>query len=90
MNEKENYATRNAARQNQGKKCCARCGKEGPLRTVRVRRTERMEGAASYGTVTLHYCEECITKNRQTDKNASLPSSKQLKNLLKNAKKGLL
>jgi hypothetical protein len=49
-----------------------------------------MEGAASYGMVTLHYCEECHIINQQKDKTAVLPSKKQVKNLLKNARKGLL
>lgn len=71
-------------------KKCDRCGCEGATHTIRVRRTERMEGAASYGMVTLHYCEECHTKNQQKDKTAVLPSKKQVKNLLKNARKGLL
>jgi hypothetical protein len=50
-----------------------------------------MDGAASFGTVFKHYCEECAPKSR-AQKDAEVPqlSNKQVKNLMRSAKKGLL
>lgn len=80
----------NIAQEKSKVKVCDRCHQEAPLKTIRVRRIERTDGAASCGMVTLHYCEACLLKNKQNDKTAVLPSSKQLKNMLRSAKKELL
>jgi hypothetical protein len=49
------------------------------------------DGAASFGTVVKYYCEDCAPKSR-AQKDAEVPqlTSKQVKNLMKSAKKGLL
>ena len=60
-------------------------------RPFRSRQADKMDGAASYGTVIKHYCEECAPKSR-AQKDAEVPqlSKKQVKNLMRSAKKGLL
>ena len=70
---------------------CDKCHKEALVRSFRSRQTDRTEGAASFGTVIKHYCEECAPKSR-AQKDAEVPqlSNKQVKNLMKSAKKGLL
>lgn len=70
---------------------CDKCHKEALVKSFRSRQTDRMEGAASYGTVVRYYCEECAPKSR-AQKDAEVPSltNKQVKNLMRSAKKGLL
>ena len=70
---------------------CDKCHKEALVRSFRSRQTDRMEGAASFGTVIKHYCEECAPKSR-AQKDAEVPqlTNKQVKNLMRSAKKGLL
>lgn len=70
---------------------CDKCHKETMVRAFRSRQTDRMDGAASFGTVFKHYCEECAPKSR-AQKDAEVPqlTNKQVKNLMKSAKKGLL
>ena len=70
---------------------CDKCHKETMVRAFRSRQTDRMDGAASFGTVFKHYCEECAPKSR-AQKDAEVPqlSNKQVKNLMRSAKKGLL
>ena len=70
---------------------CDKCHKEALVRSFRSRQTDRTEGVASYGTVVRHYCEECMPKSK-AQKEAEVPalSNKQVKNLMRSAKKGLL
>ena len=70
---------------------CDKCHKETMVRAFRSRQTDRMDGAASFGTVFKHYCEECAPKSR-AQKDAEVPqlTNKQVKNLMRSAKKGLL
>ncbi|MBR4785835.1 MULTISPECIES: hypothetical protein [Fibrobacter] len=70
---------------------CDKCHRETYVRAFRSRQTDRTDGAASFGTVIKHYCEDCAPKSR-AQKDAEVPqlTSKQVKNLMKSAKKGLL
>lgn len=70
---------------------CDKCHKEAPLKSYRSRQTDVADGAASFGTVIKHLCEECAPKSRR-EKEADVPqlSNKQVKNLMRSAKKGLL
>lgn len=70
---------------------CDKCHKEALLRSYRSRQTDVTEGAASFGTVIKHLCNDCAPKSRR-EKDAEVPqlSQKQLKNLMRSAKKGLL
>lgn len=70
---------------------CDKCKKEALLRSYRTRQTDMTEGAASFGTVIKHLCEECAPKSKRTQE-AEVPalSKQQVKNLMKSAKKGLL
>ena len=68
---------------------CDRCKKEKLCLPFRTRQTERTEGAASYGTVVKQYCEDCRPKPKFDDKNTPTLNKKQVKNLLKGARKGL-
>ena len=70
---------------------CDKCHREALVRAFRSRQTDRTDGAASFGTVIKHYCEDCAPKSR-AQKDAEVPqlTSKQVKNLMKSAKKGLL
>lgn len=70
---------------------CDKCGKEALLRTFRFKETTVSNGAASFGTVTKHLCEDCAPKSR-AQKDAEVPQmdKKQLKSLMRAAKKGLL
>ncbi len=70
---------------------CDKCGKEALLKTFRFKETTVSNGAASFGTVTKHLCEDCAPKSR-AQKDAEVPQmdKKQLKSLMRAAKKGLL
>ncbi len=70
---------------------CDKCGKEALLKTFRSKETTVSNGAASFGTVTKHLCEDCAPKSRR-EKDAEVPQldKKQLKSLMRAAKKGLL
>jgi hypothetical protein len=70
---------------------CDKCKKEALLRSFRFKETTVSNGAASFGTVIKHLCEDCAPKSR-AQKDAEVPkmSNKQLKNLMRSAKKGLL
>jgi hypothetical protein len=68
---------------------CDRCKKEKLCLPFRTHQTDRTEGAASYGTVIKQYCEDCRPKPKHDDKNAPALDKKQVKNLLKDAKKFL-
>lgn len=70
---------------------CDKCKKEALLRPYRFKETSVSNGAASFGTVTKHLCEDCAPKSR-AQKDAEVPqlTSKQVKNLMRSAKKGLL
>ena len=61
---------------------CDKCHKEALVRAFRSRQTDRTDK---------HYCEDCAPKSR-AQKDAEVPqlTSKQVKNLMKSAKKGLL
>ena len=70
---------------------CDKCHKEALVRPYRSRQTDVSDGAASFGTVTKYYCEECAPKSRR-ERDADVPqlTNKQVKNLMRSAKKGLL
>ena len=70
---------------------CDKCHKETMVRAFRSRQTDRMDGAASFGTVFKHLWEECAPKSR-AQKDAEVPqlTNKQVKSLMRSAKKGLL
>jgi hypothetical protein len=70
---------------------CDKCKKEALLRSYRFKETSISNGAASFGTVTKHLCEDCAPKSR-AQKDAEVPkmSNKQVRNLMRFAKKGLL
>ena len=70
---------------------CDKCKKEALLRSYRFKETSVSNGAASFGTVVKHLCEDCAPKSR-AQKDAEVPqmSNKQLKSLMRSAKKGLL
>ena len=70
---------------------CDKCHKEALLRSYRSRQTDVVDGAASFGVVVKHLCEDCAPKSRR-EKDAEVPqlTNKQVKNLMRSAKKGLL
>ena len=70
---------------------CDKCHKEALLRSYRSRETSVSSGVASFGTVVKHLCEDCAPRSK-VQKEAEVPqlSSKQLKSLMRSAKKGLL
>lgn len=68
---------------------CDRCKKEALVRPHRSRETEVKDGAASYGVVVHYYCENCYPKNRRNTPTEPPLSARQVKNLLRGAKKKL-
>lgn len=70
---------------------CDKCHKEALVKSYKTRQTDMSEGAASFGTVIKHYCEECAPKSRRMQ-DAEVPSlsKQQVKSLMRSAKKGLL
>ena len=70
---------------------CDKCGTEGTLRAYRFKETSVSNGTASFGTVTKFLCENCAPKSR-AQKDAEVPQldKRQLKNLMRSARKGLL
>lgn len=71
---------------------CDKCKEEKMVRSFRSRETTMSNGAASYGTVIKHYCEDCAPKSRAQRDAEAAPKldPKQLKSLMRAAKKGLL
>lgn len=69
---------------------CDKCKQEKLLRAYRTHETVVSDGAASYGTVIKHLCEDCAPKSRR-EKDAEVPQMdrKQVKNLMRMAKKSL-
>jgi len=70
---------------------CDKCKQEALLRSYRFKETSVQNGVASFGTVTKHLCENCAPKSR-AQKDAEVPKmdNRQLRNLMRSAKKGLL
>lgn len=68
---------------------CDKCKKEALVRLHRSREMETEDGAASYGIVEHYYCEECYPKSRRNTPTEPPMSAKQVKNLLRFAKKNL-
>lgn len=70
---------------------CDKCKQEKLLRSFRSKETTVSNGAASYGTVVKHLCEDCAPKSRR-ERDAEVPQmdKKQVKGLLRAARKGLL
>ena len=70
---------------------CDKCHKEALLRSYRSKEMSMTDGAASFGTVVKHLCEDCAPRSKRFD-TAPVPTmdKKQVKNLMKSAKKGLL
>ncbi len=85
--ERKRPAARRSSEPKVGK--CEKCGKEGPLRMFRSRETDIKDGAASYGLVVHYYCEECFPKSRRDTPTEPPPSARQVRNLLRGAKKNL-
>ena len=70
---------------------CDKCKKEALLRSYRFKETSVSNGAASFGTVTKHLCEDCAPRSKRfEDANVPAMDKKQVKNLMRSAKKGLL
>lgn len=70
---------------------CDKCHREALLRSFRMRETDVSDGAASYGSVIKHLCEDCAPKSRrERDEDVPKLDKKQLKNLMRSARKGLL
>lgn len=84
---------RNTAREPAAPKMgiCDKCHKEALVKPYRSRQADKMDGATSFGTVTRLLCEECAPKSRR-ERDADVPqlTNKQVKNLMRSAKKGLL
>lgn len=68
---------------------CEKCKKEALVRPHRSREADMKDGAASYGVVVHYYCEDCYPKSRRDTPTEPPLSSKQLKSLLRGAKKNL-
>ena len=68
---------------------CEKCKKEALVRPHRSRETDIKDGAASYGVVVHYYCEDCYPQSRRTPPTEPPMSAKQVKNLLRGAKKNL-
>ena len=84
---------RNTAREPAAPKMgiCDKCHKEALLRSYRTREMSMSDGAASFGTVVKHLCEDCAPKSKRfEDANVPAMDKKQVKNLMRSAKKGLL
>ena len=65
--------------------------KEALLRSYRTREMSMSDGAASFGTVVKHLCEDCAPRSKRfEDANVPAMDKKQVKNLMRSAKKGLL
>ena len=70
---------------------CDKCKQEALLRSYRFKETSVSNGAASFGSVTKHLCEKCAPKSReQKDEDVPKMSNKDLRNLMRSARKGLL
>jgi len=70
---------------------CDKCHEEKLVRSFKTRQTDVGNGAASFGTVIKHYCEDCAPKSRrQQDAEVPQLDKKQVKSLMRSAKKGLL
>ena len=77
------FASKNAA--------MSRAYKEALLRSYRTREMSMSDGAASFGTVVKHLCEDCAPRSKRfEDANVPAMDKKQVKNLMRSAKKGLL
>ncbi len=68
---------------------CDKCKKEALVRPHRSRETDVKDGAASYGIVVHYYCEDCYPKSRRNTPTEPPMSARQVKNLLRFAKKNL-
>ena len=70
---------------------CDKCHKEALVRAFRSRIADPGDGVVSFGFVVRHYCVDCAPKSRR-ERDADVPQmdSKQVKNLMRSAKKGLL
>lgn len=66
---------------------CERCKKEKMCLPYRVRQADRTEGAASFGIVVKQFCDDCKPKSRKEDAAAPAMDTRQVKNLLKGARK---
>ncbi len=67
---------------------CEKCKKETQIMPFRSRQTDRTDGAASFGVVVKYYCTDCFPRKKREE--APALSEKQVKNLLRGARKGLL
>ncbi|MCF0221890.1 MAG: hypothetical protein HUK19_06315 [Fibrobacter sp.] len=67
---------------------CEKCGKETLVKVYRFKETTVSNGAASFGTIGKKLCDDCAPKSKKT---VDVPqmSDKQLKSLMRAAKKGL-
>lgn len=70
---------------------CDKCKQEKLLRSYRTRETTVSAGVASFGTVVKRLCEDCAPRSRR-EKDAEVPQmdKKQVRGLLRAARKGLL
>ncbi|MCF0216665.1 MAG: hypothetical protein HUK21_09355 [Fibrobacteraceae bacterium] len=70
---------------------CDKCHKEALVKRYRSRQADMTDGAASFGVVYKNLCDDCAPKSRR-DQDADVPamSKKDVRNLLRGARKGLL
>lgn len=66
---------------------CDKCHEEKEVRAFRIRETEIMNGAATFGTVVKHYCEDCAPKKRNEKDAPEGPNAQAIKNLRRSMKK---
>ena len=64
---------------------CDKCKKEAMVKSYRFRQTDRTDGAASFGTVVKHLCQECAPKDKRNENAPPPPTDRQVKNLLRGA-----
>lgn len=64
---------------------CDSCKKEKVVKSFRINETQRTEGSTSFGIVTKLLCSECQPQAREVKE----LKPKEIKNLLKKARKGL-
>lgn len=70
---------------------CDKCHREMLVKAYRTRQADVGNGAASFGMVIKYFCEDCAPKfRREKDETVPQLDKKQVRNLMRSAKKGLL
>lgn len=68
---------------------CEKCKKEAALHSYISREMAIEGGAASFGRIVHFYCEDCMPQKRRNTPTEPPMTAKQVKNLLRGAKKNL-